>query len=169
MPRVAQGAGGQLARGRDDGHLFYPADVDRWTAADRRWLAQHHDPAPPLEPAESMDNLERVIGRLRGSGTTRILLFNMSPVVPCERIHNHQGLAEGLAQRIRRFNVALVDLSRRTGVSIVDVDAVLAREGAERLKVDAVHLTAAACRLVAEEVVRILDDLGCFAAGAVAA
>ena len=134
-----------------------------------RALAQHHDPAPPLEPAESMDNLERVIGRLRGSGTTRILLFNMSPVVPCERIHNHQGLAEGLAQRIRRFNVALVDLSRRTGVSIVDVDAVLAREGAERLKVDAVHLTAAACRLVAEEVVRILDDLGCFAAGAVAA
>jgi hypothetical protein len=158
----------RLARHRGDGHLFYPDGVDGWGVADRQWLAAHYAPAPPLEPAASMANLEALIVRLRHGGTTRILIFNLSPIVPWERIHNHHGLPESLSDRIRRFNLALVDLSRRTGISIVDVDAVLARNGADRLKVDAVHLNAEGCRLVAEEVVRILDDLGCFAEGAAA-
>jgi hypothetical protein len=153
----------RLARHRGDGHLFYPAGVDGWGAAERQWLTEHYAPAPPLEPAASMANFEQVIARLRHGGTTRILILNLSPIVPWERVHNHHGLAERLSDRIRRFNLALVDLSRRTGVSIVDVDEVLARNGADRLKVDAVHLNAEGCRLVAEEVVRILDDLGCFA------
>jgi hypothetical protein len=62
-----------------------------------------------------------------------------------------------------RFNVALADLSARNGVSIVDVDAIVARAGADRLKLDAFHLNAEGCRLVAQEVVRILEDLGAFA------
>ena len=159
----------RLARHRGDGHLFYPAGVDGWVAADRRWLAEHYAPAEPLAAAQAMAGLDEIVARLRRGGTTRILVFNMSPIIPWERIHNHHGLAEGLAERIRRFNLALIDLSRRSGVSIVDVDAVLARAGAERLKVDAVHLTAEACRLVAHEVVRILADLGCLAAERAAA
>ena len=62
--------------------------------------------------------------------------------------------------RIRHFNLGLTELSRRTGISIVDVDLIVARGGADRLKIDALHLTAEGCRLVAEEVVRILEDLG---------
>jgi len=159
----------RLARHRKEGHLFYPAGVDDWDAADRRWLAEGYTPLPPIEPAAAMANLEALVARLRQAGTARILIFNLSPIVPWERIHDHRGLPESLSDRIRRFNLALVDLSRRTGVSIVDVDGVLARAGAERLKVDALHLTAEGCRLVAGEVVRILDDLGCFAAGRAAA
>ena len=64
------------------------------------------------------------------------------------------------ATRIRRFNLGLADLSERTGVSIIDVDSLLARAGADRLKLDALHLTAEGYRLVAEEVVRVLEDLG---------
>jgi lysophospholipase L1-like esterase len=54
----------------------------------------------------------------------------------------------------------LTDLSQETGISIVDVDTIIARSGADRLKVDAMHLTPEGYRLVAEEVVRILGDLG---------
>jgi lysophospholipase L1-like esterase len=36
----------------------------------------------------------------------------------------------------------------------------LARHGAEALKIDPMHLTPQGYRLVAEEVVRVLDDLG---------
>ena len=43
----------------------------------------------------------------------------------------------------------------------MDVDAVLARAGADRLKYDMAHLTAGGCWLVAQEVVRILEDVGC--------
>ena len=151
------------ARHRADGHLLYPDGIAGWSEAQRRRFAADYRPAPPLTPDESMANLARVVARLREGGTPHVLIYNLSPIVPWERVHVHRGLPENLADRIRRFNLALVDLSRGTGVSIVDVDSVLAREGAARLKVDAVQLNAAGCRLVAEEVVRILADLGCFA------
>jgi lysophospholipase L1-like esterase len=61
---------------------------------------------------------------------------------------------------MRRFNLGLADLSRRTGISIIDVDTLVARHGADMMKIDAVHLTPEAYRLVAEEVVRVLDDIG---------
>jgi hypothetical protein len=54
----------------------------------------------------------------------------------------------------------LAELSEDLGISIVDVESILARAGADKLKVDAMHLTADGYRLVAEEVVKILVDLG---------
>ena len=71
-------------------------------------------------------------------------------------------MGEILSTRIRRFNLGLVELSEELGISIVDVDAIVARGGSDRLKLDTAHLTPDGYRLVAEEVARILDDLGCF-------
>jgi lysophospholipase L1-like esterase len=45
-------------------------------------------------------------------------------------------------------------------VSIVDVDTIIGRAGADEFKLDAMHLTPEGYRLVAEEVVRVLGDLG---------
>jgi len=109
-----------------------------------------------------MRNFETIIARIRGRSAAAILVYNVSAVVPGESIHCHEGLDEILSTRMRRFNVALAELSQRSGISVIDVDAVVARAGADRLKVDAVHLTADGSRLVAGEVVRVLDDLGCF-------
>ena len=149
-----------LACHRGDGHLLYLDGAANWDATDRQRLARDYGPVTPLTPDESMANLAAIAARLRDCGDPAILIFNMSPIVPWERVHNHRGLPESLSHRIRRFNLALVELSRQTGISIVDVDSVLAREGAARLKVDVVQLSADGCRLVAEEVVRILADLG---------
>jgi hypothetical protein len=55
-----------------------------------------------------------------------------------------------------------VELSERNGISIVDVDGIVARAGADRVKLDFIHYTPEGYRLIAEEVVRILDDLGIF-------
>jgi hypothetical protein len=152
-----------LVRHRGDGHLFSPYGAGSWPAADRRWLADNYLPEPLLQAGQSMDNFARIVARLRRNGDPLILIFNLSPIVPWERVHCYQGVGETLVQRIRRFNLALTELSADTGISIVDVDAVLARAGAARLKVDAMTLTAEGCQLVCEEVVRVLDDLGCFA------
>jgi lysophospholipase L1-like esterase len=107
-----------------------------------------------------MGNFAGIIERIRSRSTAPILVYNISAVVPGEAVHAHQGLGDILSTRIRRFNLALIELSEATGVSIIDVDTVLARAGAERLKLDAVHLTPDGCRLVAEEVVRVIEDLG---------
>lgn len=107
-----------------------------------------------------MENFKRIIFRLRKRAAAGVLIFNMSPIVPWERVHCYRGLPETLSARIRRINLALVELSRETGISLVDVDAVLARHGALSFKHDALRLTAGGCRLVAQEVIRILEDLG---------
>jgi len=151
----------QMARSRADGHWLHPYGVDDWSAEDRSWLGAHYAPAPPLDPEQSMANLAAIVARLREAGDPRILIFNMSPIVPWERVHDFRHVGETLGTRIRRFNLALVDLSRATGISIVDVDGLVARAGADRLKLDAVTLSAEGCRLVAQDVVRILEDLGC--------
>lgn len=152
-----------LVRDRDDGSLFLAYGADAWPEDDRRWLESRFDPLPMLEPEASIENVGAIVGRLRERTDAPILVYNVSAVVPGDTAHTMLGLGETLATRIRRFNAALPGLSARTGVSIVDVDAVVARAGADRLKLDAFHLNAEGCRRVAAEVARILDDLGILA------
>jgi hypothetical protein len=156
----------RLVRHRRDGYLLYPANSRNWSQDDRQWLRDAFDFLDPLDIDVSMSNFEKIVARIRGRSEAPILIYNVSSVVPGESIHCYQGLDEVLSTRIRRFNVALTALSERTGISVIDVDAVVARAGADRLKVDATHLNADGCRLVAAEVVRVLDDLGCFAVAA---
>lgn len=149
-----------LARHRDEGFLFYPNDFGRWPADDQAWLKSNFANAGLLTLEESMANFEVIIAALRDRSSAPILIYNVSAVVPGEQVHDHSGLEGLFSTRIRRFNLALAELSQRTGVSIIDVDAVVAKGGADRMKVDTVHLTAEGCRAVAEEVVRVLEDLG---------
>ncbi|MEP7208396.1 MAG: hypothetical protein ABI920_15780 [Casimicrobiaceae bacterium] len=106
-----------------------------------------------------MDNIEQIKARLDAQGRAMTIL-NMSTVVPGERIVDYRGCAETLSTRIKRFNLGLVDLSERTGLPIVDVDARVARMGADRVKIDALHLTPEGCRVIAEEVLQVLIELG---------
>lgn len=149
-----------LVRRRDDGFLFYPNESASWPAPDREWLKGAFETLGQLDVAQSMSNFEQIIDRIRLGTEAPILIYNLSPILPGEMVHCLQGLGETFATRIRRFNLGLADLSERTGVSIIDVDSLLARKGADRLKLDAFHLTAEGYRLVAEEVVRVLEDLG---------
>lgn len=151
-----------LVRHRRDGYLFYPHNWQAWPSEDAAWLRNEFAGVDILDVESSMHNLTRIIARLRERSRAPILIYNVSAVVPGDSVHCYEGMGEIFANRIRRFNLGLVELSRQTGISIVDVDTLLARAGADRLKLDTIHLNAEGCRLVAEEVVRILDDLGCF-------
>jgi hypothetical protein len=156
----------QLVRHRRDGYLFYPANRDSWSAADKLWLRSEFTLEPPIDVDSSISNFETIVTRIRERSNAPIVVYNMSSVVPGEAVHCHEGLDEILSTRIRKFNVALAGLSQRTGISVIDVDAVVARAGANRMKLDTVHLTADGCQRVAEEVMRVLEDLGCFAPSA---
>ena len=109
-----------------------------------------------------MQNLAAIVERIRQTRDVPILVYNLSPVIPGDFVHCYLGLDETYATRIRRFNLALIELSQAIGISIVDLEAIVARHGADTLKLDAMHLTAEGYRRVAEEVVRILNDLGVF-------
>ncbi len=149
----------QVRHKRDD-FLLYLYDVDLWTAEDRQWLKSEFEGVPTPTPAESMANLAAIVEKIRLGTEAPILVYNMSPIQPGETLHCYQGVGETYGNRIRKFNLGLIELSEATGISVINVDTVLARKGAETLKLDVMHLTAAGYRFVAEEVVRVLKDLG---------
>ncbi len=151
-----------VRHGRDD-YLFCAYQWPSWPETDVAWLRKEFAPIPVLDAAESMRNLGRIVERLRARTQAPILVYNLSSAVLGDTVHCHQGLGDILSTRIRRFNLALVELSQRSGVSVVDVDAIVARMGASRAKVDSLHLTAQGCEAVAREVVRILEDCDCLA------
>jgi hypothetical protein len=152
-----------LLRHRRDGYLLCPNNWEAWPAPDRRWLHSEFVTVQSPDVATSMSHFARIVERIRARTQVPILVYNVSSVVQGDSVHSHEGWGDILSTRIRRFNLGLIELSQRTGVSIIDVDAIVARAGADRAKLDALHLTAMGCRLVAEEVVRVLDEVGCFA------
>jgi hypothetical protein len=145
---------------RHAGFLFYPTGVEKWSQSDRIWLKADFTRRDLLDVRESMENLTRIVERIRERTEVPILVYNVSAIVPGETAHCLQGLGEIYSTRCRRFNLGLAELSEQTGISIIDVDAIVARAGADNVKLDAMHLTADGYRLVAEEVVRVLGDLG---------
>jgi hypothetical protein len=151
-----------LVRHRRDGWLLLPDHLDTWDAEARAFLDRECENAG-LAPLElTMSRLERLIEAVEERLGAHVLVYNLSPVVPGERTHCWLGAEDSLAQRVRRFNLALADLSARLGFSVVDVERIAACAGADRVKVDLFHLTTEGWRLLAEEVVRILEDRGWF-------
>ncbi|MBV1918293.1 MAG: hypothetical protein KUG65_09575 [Sphingomonadaceae bacterium] len=151
----------QPARHRHGGFLFHPDGLQQWEETDRQWLMREFASQPRTEPDAAMLALENLIGKLRTVSDAPILIYNVSSLVPGETIHCYAGLEDILSTRIKHFNLALIELSQRTGISIVDVDRIVAETGAAAMKIDTTHLTEQGCRAVAEEVVRILQDYGC--------
>ncbi len=156
QPDVTMG----LVRHRPNGFLFYPYGVESWPEPDKNWLKEECVRIAPLTWQEMADNFIAIIERIRQTTDAPILVFNMSPIIPGETIHCFQGLGETFSTRVRKFNLGLIEVSDITGVSIIDVDTIIARAGAEAHKLDAVHLMPTGYRLIAEEVVRVLTDLG---------
>jgi hypothetical protein len=150
-----------LVRHKTLGYLLCPNEWRGWSADDQAWLRENFTAVPRPDAAASMDNFARIIAQIRERSAAPILVFNLSPIAPGEWVHVHQGLEDIFSTRVRRFNLGLIELSQATGISVIDVDAIVARAGADRVKFDALHLNAEGCRLVAEAVVRVLDDLDC--------
>jgi hypothetical protein len=150
-----------LVRHSRDGYCFYPEGWQQWPAEDQTWLRRTFVPEPLLSPDESMSSFASVIAALRARRNTPVLIYNVSSIVPGERLRSYAAAVdECLSVRIRRFNLALIELSRQLDVAIVDVDALVARAGADRIKLDSVHLTGEGYNLVAAEVRDTLADLG---------
>ena len=155
----------KLLRHRASGQLFYPGLTSTLSAELRTRLQAACEVVPLLTPEQSLDNLAGIVERLRQGSRAPILVYNLSTVVPGDDADNYHGLGETLTTRIKRFNLALVDLSTRCDIAVVDVDRLTARLGADRLKLDSVRLNCAGSRLVAADVVRILDAYDCFLGG----
>ena len=150
-----------LQRHRRDGYCFLDAGVA--SPEDGYWTARECERVPLTTPQESMQSLGRIIEAIHAKSPATVLVYNMSSVAPGEKIDSYRGLEDSLSMRIRRYNLALFELAQeRDDFTVVDVDQVIARAGAERLKLDCTHYHRDGYRFIASEVLRILEDRGQF-------
>ena len=159
---IQSAATNALVRHRRDGWLLLTDELDSWGPDARAYLAAECENAGLLPMEVAFQRLEQLITAIEEKLGAHVLVYNLSPVLPGERIHCWLGADDSLGLRVRRFNLALAELSAKLGFSVVDVERIAACAGAERVKVDLLHLTAVGWRLIAEEVVRILEERGCF-------
>jgi hypothetical protein len=150
-----------LVRHRTDGWLLLPDEIETWDADARKFLECECEFAGLADQNRVMDRLAKLVSTIEEQLGAQVLIYNISSVTPGERTHCWVGAEDALTLRVRRFNIALAELSAQLGFSIVDVDRVVACAGADRIKVDLFHLTAEGWRLLAEEVVHILEERGC--------
>jgi hypothetical protein len=155
-----------LVRHRRDGWLLLPDEIETWPEEPRSWLGRECEFAGLADIDVAMERLGKLVLAIEERLGAQVLVYNLSPVTPGERTHCWIGAEDAIGLRVQRFNLRLAELSARMGFSVVDVDRIVACAGADRLKVDLFHLNAEGWSLLAEEVVRILDERGCLDAGA---
>jgi hypothetical protein len=154
-------ASNALVRHRRDGWLLLPDEIETWDGEPRGWLERECEYAGLADIDEVFAHLRRLIPAIEERTGAQVLVYNVNPLTPGERMHCWIGAEDSLTLRVQRFNLRLAELSAELGFSIVDVDRVVSNAGAEGLKIDLFHLKAEGWRLLAEEVVRILEERGC--------
>ena len=151
----------KLMRHRSSGAMFYPGAITRPDSDVKAWLRKECQPLPPLPVDQAMAFLASVIDRIRARHPqVAVLVFNLSEFVPGDETFSQFGVEESLALRIKRFNLAAMELTKQPGVGIVDVNRIVAEHGARTLKLDAVRVNSIGSRLIAIEAARVLAQLG---------
>ncbi len=148
-----------LVRHKTEGYLLNAAHFSGWNIEQVDWFRKNFSQVPTLSPVESMDNFRLIIDRLRKKSAAPILIFNVSSIIPGDNVHCHVGLVDSLSNRIQKFNLELINLSSETGISIIDVNRVLACYGIDRVKLDSWHLNATGLELVSKEVAKVLLEI----------
>lgn len=157
---IQSAATNALVRHRRDGWLLLPDEIEGWPEEPRAYLERECEFAGLADPAVVMERLERLVLAIEQHLGAQVLVYNLSAITPGEQTHCWIGAEDSLTLRVQRMNLALAGLSAKLGFSVVDVDRLVACAGADALKVDLFHLRAAGWRLLAEEVVRILEERG---------
>lgn len=107
-------------------------------------------------------NMREAVQVLKNDLEAHVIAFNASTVDPADDVSNYRGTAETDALRLHRLNLALMRLSVDEGISIIDVDRLLADIGAGTHVQGVLDYSSEACGLICDEFLRVLADYGFF-------
>lgn len=127
-------------------------------------VSRFDDGQPSSEVITAIDgDLVALIEGIKQKLGAHILVANVSTYDPGEAPVSYAGHAsEPFVLRAHRLDTLAVDVSHREGVSIVDIDRLLAELGADGTVTGPGSYGPAAQDVIASEVVRILADYGFF-------
>lgn len=105
--------------------------------------------------------MERVVKRFKDD-EIYVVFLNASTIDPTVTISNYHDQPDPFTRRAQQVDLALLQLSIREGVSIIDADRILAEMGAADHVAGPLEYSAAANAALAAEALRILEDYGFF-------
>ena len=91
-----------------------------------------------------------------------IICYNCCDFDPSDRTTNYHNIGETLRLRIQKLNLALLKLSIQKGISIIDVESLLAELGAGQHVIAALNYSPEAYRTICQEFLRVIIDVGFF-------
>lgn len=121
------------------------------------------DPAPGEGPARGFGALVEDVSRRLKEGTgAHGVLVNGSTLDPTDPTFDYSGAPETARERIRRLNLACFMASMAEGVSVVDVDRIVADLGGEGHVRGPLDYSPELRERIRVELARIMDDIGFF-------
>ena len=104
----------------------------------------------------------RIIASVKERLDAHVIVYNCSSYDPADLTHNFYGREETLTLRIQKYNMALMEISAREGISIIDVDRLIAGLAGERHVVAPLRYSAETYQAMGLEFLRVLEDIGFF-------
>jgi hypothetical protein len=107
------------------------------------------------------DDLRAIVGAVKSKNGAHIIISGLSTLDPGDPMYTLHGRAEEpFSLRAQRLNLMLVGMSHQEGISIVDVDRIIAEVGGAQSVVGPGQFNEVGAAAVLDEIVRILDDYG---------
>ncbi len=108
-------------------------------------------------------DLVAIVDLIKEKLGAHVLVANASTIDPADATYNYFGLSEEpLPLRAHRLDHMLIGVSHDEGISIIDVDRLIAEIGAADNVTAAMTYSDEASAVIAAEVVRVLQDYGFF-------
>lgn len=154
-----------LWKHRQKGYLFYPHPNwgEKWTSKQKQWLQENFFPVEFIQVQQFKDNFIKIIRAIKECLKAHVIMYNCSSFDPEDKQSNYYKRHDDtLAVRIQKFNLALMDISVLEGISIIDVDRLIAELGGGRHVLQCLSYSNEAYHAICQEFQRILKDIGFF-------
>lgn len=139
-----------------------PAGYEQsWNTDQLTWLQEKCTPLGLPSIQSYQENLTALIHAIREKSDSHILIVNASSLLPNDTRYQYKTDTESLALRINQLNLVLLNVSSKEGISIIDVDRIIAEFGFEHIQAPLTY-SAKANAVVRNEVLRVLVDMGYF-------
>jgi hypothetical protein len=119
-------------------------------------------PEVALSAGPLKENLARLIRTVKERLDAHVLICNVSTVDPDDQVHNYHGRGDTWALRAHKFNLALMELSVLEGISLIDVERLVAEHGGYRHVLHAGRYSREVHEAIRREFLRVLEDIGFF-------
>lgn len=115
-----------------------------------------------LSTEQSQANFSQMIQVLKERTSAYVIFYNCCDFDPRDRTANYHNVGETLRLKIQRLNLALLKLSMQEGISLIDVESLLAELGAAQHVAKAFDYSSEAYQVICQEFLRVVTDVGFF-------